>query len=30
MESGKKGLYRGTPLHTICIGHFGLDFEFER
>jgi hypothetical protein len=29
-RSGKNSLYRGKPLQTVCIGHFGLEFEFER
>jgi hypothetical protein len=29
-RSGINNLYRGIPLVTICIGHFGLDFELER
>jgi hypothetical protein len=29
-RSGINTLYRGIPLDTICIGDFGLDFEFER
>jgi hypothetical protein len=29
-RSGINSLYCGIPLHTVCIGHFGLDLEFER
>jgi hypothetical protein len=28
-RSGINTLYRGIPLVTVCIGDFGLDFEFE-
>jgi hypothetical protein len=24
-RSGKNSLYRGMPLQTVCIGHFGLN-----
>jgi hypothetical protein len=27
-RSGINTLYRGIPLVTVCIGDFGLDFEF--
>jgi hypothetical protein len=29
-NSNRIGLYRGNPLQTLCIGHFGLEFEFEQ
>jgi hypothetical protein len=28
--SDKNSLYRGMPLQTVRIGHFCLEFEFER
>jgi hypothetical protein len=29
-RNGINILYRGIPLVTVCIGDFGLDFEFKR
>jgi hypothetical protein len=29
-RSGINTLYRSISLNTVCIGDFGLDFEFER
>jgi hypothetical protein len=29
-RSGINTLYCGIPLVTVCIGDFGLNFEFER